>query len=187
MSEYFIATEDWDFFLTVFSEHHCIGHHGWHIHDPSHPDHDAAVARELGDPMLDVYKGIDQCVGEILEAAGPDTTAVVYCSHGIRSQYTGSKLLDKILTRLDGFEPKEVSGPVKGAMRKAWRALPRGLRTKLKPAQAKLYKNIYHDNFQGNRAGRRFFEVIANNRTGGVRINLVGREPNGIVNAGQLL
>lgn len=184
MSGYFIATEDWDFFLSVFGEPHCIGHHGWYIHETSHPDHDAAVARELGDPMLDVYKAVDQAVGGILDTAGPNTTTVVYCSHGIGSQFTGSKLLDKILARLDGFEPPEVSGPLTRAMRNAWRSLPPGLRIGMKPAQKKLYKKLYHDNFQGNRAGRRFFEVIANNRTGGVRINLVGREPQGKVTPG---
>ncbi|MCZ6893138.1 MAG: alkaline phosphatase family protein, partial [Gammaproteobacteria bacterium] len=184
MSEYFIAMEDWDFVLTVFSECHCIGHHAWHIHDPSHPDHDPAIASELGDSTLDVYKAVDQSVGEILERAGPNTTAVVYCSHGMGARYSGSKLLDKILVCLDGLEA-DVSSPLTRAMRTAWRSLPMGLRNSMKPTQAKLHKKIYHDGFQGNRAGRRFFEILTNDRTAGVRINLVGREPNGKVAPGK--
>lgn len=184
MSEYFIATQDWDFVLTVFTELHCSGHHAWHIHDPSHPAHDPAILKKLGDPLLDVYKAVDQSVGRILEAAGPDTPAVVYCSHGIGPRFSGTKLLDKILARLDGINAPEVSSPLTRAMRATWRSLPKGLQIKLKPAQAKLYKNIYHDNFQGNRADRRFFEVITNDRTAGIRINLVGREPNGKVTPG---
>lgn len=184
MSEYFLATEDWDFFLTVFSECHCIGHHAWHIHDPTHPDHDPVIAQELGNPQLDVYKATDQAVGEIIEQVGPDTTVVVYCSHGIGTRYSGTKLLDKILARLEGLNPPEVSDPFTRAMRNAWRALPRGLRNKLKPTQAKLHKKIYHDGFLGNRAERRCFEILTNDRTAGVRINLIGREPDGKVAPG---
>lgn len=47
-----------------------------------------------------------------------------------------------------------------------------------------IRKNIAHDSFQPNRDKRRFFEVFANDRTGGIRINLAGREAKGIVQPG---
>lgn len=184
MSDYYLATQDWDLFFTSFSECHCIGHHAWHIHDPQHPDHDPRIAAALGDPVLDVYQAVDRGIGELLERAGPETTVIVYCSHGMGTRYSGTKLLDKILARLDGRNPPEISSPLTRTMRAAWRGLPTGLRNRLKPTQAKLHKKIYKDGFQGDRAGRRFFEVLTNDRTAGVRINLIGRDPNGLVAPG---
>jgi predicted AlkP superfamily phosphohydrolase/phosphomutase len=43
---------------------------------------------------------------------------------------------------------------------------------------------VSHDGFQPGRKTRRYFEVFANDRTGGIRINLEGRESHGIVKPG---
>ncbi|TMK76428.1 MAG: hypothetical protein E6G47_12690, partial [Actinobacteria bacterium] len=42
-----LELEDWDLFLGVFSESHCVGHHFWHFLDPGHPRHDSSAAQEL--------------------------------------------------------------------------------------------------------------------------------------------
>ena len=66
-------------------------------------------------------------------------------------------------------------------LRSAWRSLPESMRRKLKPMQRKAWNHVYNDGFQPNREGRRFFEVYLNNRSAGVRLNVVGREKNGKV------
>jgi len=185
MAEYLLRRGDWDFFLATFSECHCIGHHAWHVHDASHPEHDAAMARELGDPVLDVYKAVDRAVGRLLERIPDDHTVVVYCSHGMGSRFSGTHFLDRVLMRLEGLQSRDTPNPLTGMMRSAWRSLPSPVRLALKPAQAKAYKKIYHDNFGGNRARRRFFEILANDRTAGIRINLAGREDQGVVQPGE--
>ncbi|MGH2982552.1 MAG: alkaline phosphatase family protein, partial [Solirubrobacterales bacterium] len=38
----------WDLFLSVLGEPHCVGHQLWHLHDASHPGHDAALVSRLG-------------------------------------------------------------------------------------------------------------------------------------------
>ncbi len=184
MAAYVRDMERWDFMLAVFSECHCIGHHGWHIHDPEHAEHDPEIARAIGDPVKDVYAAVDKAVGSVIAKADPDTLVIVYSSHGIGRRYSGTKLLDKILVRLDGGKVRETSHPVTRMMRNAWRSLPVGLRNALKPTQAKLYKNIYHDGFVGNRENRRFFEVLVNDRTAGIRLNVVGREASGKIQPG---
>lgn len=181
ISEYINGRESWDFLLTVFSECHCVGHHGWHIHDPEHVDHDPQIARAIGDPVKDVYVAVDKAIGSLIEQADDQTLVVVYSSHGIGRRYSATKLLDKILVRLDGGKVREVSDPVTRMMRNAWRAIPISLRNRLKPAQAKLYKKYYNDGFVGDRENRRFFEVLVNDRTAGIRFNLEGREPQGKV------
>src|SRR6185436_19531560 len=55
----------------------------------------------IGDPLRDVYIALDAAVGRLLEAAGPDTTAVVLCSHGMGPHYDGTHLLEEILYHWD--------------------------------------------------------------------------------------
>ena len=47
-----------------------------------------------------------------------------------------------------------------------------------------LRNKVSRDGCQPGRKTRRYFEVFANDRTGGIRINLVGRESNGVVQPG---
>ena len=61
-----LASKDWDLFVTVFADSHCIGHQCWHLHDPEHRDHDPAIRAELGDPMKAVYRAIDRQIGRLL-------------------------------------------------------------------------------------------------------------------------
>jgi predicted AlkP superfamily phosphohydrolase/phosphomutase len=164
----------WDFFMTVFSEAHCIGHRCWHVHDPTHPQHDPALAAAVGDPLKDIYKGLDRAVGRLIEGVRDDTRVLVYLSHGMGPRYTGTRLLDRMLVRLDDPGIKRRSDPLKKAGRGAWRRLPPPVRRLLLP----LVRDFSAGGFQ---PGRRFFEVFANDRTGGIRINLTGREAHGIV------
>lgn len=184
LSVHLLKQGNWDLYFTCFSECHCIGHHAWHIHDVDHPDHDPDIRSAIGDPLKAVYLAIDESIGRITECVDETTPVIVYCSHGIGPRYTGTQLLDKILVKLEGGTPREKSDPVTRVLRSAWRGLPMGLRNTLKPTQAKLYKRLYHDGFAGNRANRKCFEVLVNDGTAGIRVNLAGREPSGVVQPG---
>lgn len=170
----------WDFFMTCFTEAHCVGHRCWHVHDTGHPDHDPAIAAEAGDPVKAVYVALDRAVGRLVEAVRGEARVLVYLSHGMGPGYSGTRLLDRILARLDNAPTRTRSGPAMRAVRAVWRAMPDPIRRPLKPLRHK----VYTDGFQPNRRGRRFFEVFANDRTGGIRINLAGREKHGIVQPG---
>jgi predicted AlkP superfamily phosphohydrolase/phosphomutase len=95
-----LAHGAWDLFMIVFDESHCVGHQGWHLHDPVHPRHEAALARAVGDPIRDVYAAIDHALGAILRHAGPGTTRLVLASHGMGPFLDVNFLLDRILWRL---------------------------------------------------------------------------------------
>ena len=176
--------EPWDFFYVALCEAHCAGHHGWHLHDPTHPDHDPAILEAVGDLLRIVYQALDTAVGRIVEAAGPDMPIILFCSHGIGAEYTGTRMLNRLLVALEGRRPTDMRSPHLNAARKVWRALPEGLRDTLKPMQRRAWRKMMADGFQPGREKRRYFEVYLNNRTAGVRINLKGREANGQVAPG---
>lgn len=173
-------TRPWDFFFCAFSEAHCIGHLCWHIHDKSSPEHDPALAKAVGDPVRAIYKSLDRAVGRILDSVRDEARVLVYLSHGMGPRRSGTRLLDRILVRLESGSTKTRNDPLMRTVRATWRRTPHLLRSCLKPLRDK----VSSDGFQPNRKGRRFFEVFNNDRTAGIRINLDGREANGIVSPG---
>lgn len=173
--------QPWDFFMSCYTEAHCAGHRCWHIHDPNHPDHDPELARAVGDPVKDIYIELDRAVGRILEAVRDKARVVVYLSHGMGPRHTGTRMLDRILARLDNQNVTTNTGTAMNLARAVWRHIPEAVRKPLMP----IRNNLAHDSFQPNREGRRFFEVFANDRTAGIRINLAGREAKGMVQPGE--
>lgn len=186
MSVHLLKKGYWDFFLTTFSEAHCVGHQCWQLHDETRPDYEADVAAVVGNPMKDVYIALDRALGRILsEVDQTETTVMVYCSHGIEPSICGTYMLDKILTRLEGRELKDKAKGSEGIMRKGWRMLPESVKKHLQPLKAQVWQSVVGSPMQGHREERKFFEILANNSTGGVRVNLKGREAQGIVEPGE--
>jgi len=67
--------EPWNLFLTAFSELHSAGHVLWHL-SQSHP---LSILRQPGpDPLLMVYQAVDHAIGELVAAAGCETTVVLF-------------------------------------------------------------------------------------------------------------
>ncbi len=107
LSRYFLDQEDWDFFLTVFAEPHCVGHNYWHLIDENHPAYDSSIANRLGDSIFNVYSLIDSEIAKLIYAAG-DVTFFIVSPEGMGPNYTGSHLLPEILRRL-GMGSKQTS------------------------------------------------------------------------------
>jgi predicted AlkP superfamily phosphohydrolase/phosphomutase len=164
--------ENWDLFLAVFAESHCVGHQCWVVHDQTHAFHDQSLARALGDPLKDVYVALDAAVGELLDRASPDTFVFVLASHGMGPHYDGTFLLDEILQRLDP-QPGAWMRGMAALGRRFRRALLRRMRPGVPPP---VQLPVAH---------RRFFSIPNNDVYGGIRANLVGREPHGRVHPGK--
>jgi predicted AlkP superfamily phosphohydrolase/phosphomutase len=79
----FLQREPWDLFLTIFGETHAAGHTMWHLSQPNHPLYQPIGTRAPRDGMLDVFKAVDQAIGEILATASEDTNIVVFSVHGM--------------------------------------------------------------------------------------------------------
>ena len=195
LSSWILGHGRWDVFISVFGESHATGHQMWHLHDPKHPRHDAALARELGDPLRQVYAGLDRALAEHLSLIDDDTAVFVVLSHGMGPHYDGTHLLEEILYRLDTPDAHGRNGqPVARLGKAAWSRLPEPVRAMLVPAAVAALKRRVRseppvpcsddDVGAAARARRRFFRSPNNSVYGGVRINLEGREPRGLVRGG---
>ena len=197
ITKHFLMRGDWDFFAQVFTESHCAGHQCWHIHDPSHPWHDAEQARAVGDPIKDVYIAIDAAIGEVLKHVDDDTTVIVLVSHGMGYKYGPQFLLDKILLRLGVAAPASYIPPAPeprfrdhfdGPLTWAWQHIPDSLRALLQPIRNPLRSWMLPEERPRpptiDPAQGKCFLVENNHAHGGIRVNLVGREPEGKVAPG---
>jgi predicted AlkP superfamily phosphohydrolase/phosphomutase len=143
------------------------------------------MAADVGDPVRDVYVAMDGAVARLMERAGRDATVMVYCSFGMTRAHTGTRVLDEILLRLDGKHPRKAPHGAVNTLRRIWRASPMRLRALLRPLRLGVWEQIYRQAILPDYATRRFFEVKVNDATGGVRINLLGREAKGLVEPGE--
>jgi predicted AlkP superfamily phosphohydrolase/phosphomutase len=173
LSEELLSQGLWDLFITVFGESHCVGHHFWHLHDSSNPAHAPELAAQLGDPIEDVYAALDTGLGRLLSRVGDDTIVFVLLSHGMGPHYDGNHLLAEVLRRIedaDGRTPRAVA--VRERARRYARRARRWRHANVRPELTSVD------------GSRRFFRIPNNDTFGGLRVNLVGREPHGRVRQG---
>ena len=179
----------WDLFFTVIGESHCVGHQLWHLHDPTHPRHDPALARRLGgDPVREIYRRLDGVVAAHLDRIGAEDTAYLLLAHGMTVHNDGTHLLDQVLHRLDwGLDNPVGLGKATRAAAELARFVPGPLRPRALRAAAPLVRARAADETADDipaRDQRRWFQSPNNTVVGSVRLNLAGREPLGRVHPG---
>jgi predicted AlkP superfamily phosphohydrolase/phosphomutase len=176
----FAASEAWDIFLVSFSDAHDVGHICWHLHDPSHPLHDPALAGEIGDPIKAVYAAIDRALGQLLDCVDESVTVLVYSGIGMGPNYGANFLFDDFL-RVHEFGAAPPRRLVDGVRRAYRRTMPSVGRNLLLSLAAKTDERLVAQ----DRSRRRYFHVPHNEISGAVRINLKGRETNGRIEPGR--
>ena len=180
----------WDLFMTVFTESHCVGHQCWHLHDAAHPAHDPATAAITGNPLRSVYRAIDDAIGALVQGVG-DATIIVYTAHGMATRYGAHFLLRDLLYGLGVTTPPRV--PVRDRMREAvaklWRALPERVRATLAPLRDRVTAS---DDARASAPAigvdverSQCFPLANGLAVGGIRLNLAGREPRGVLAPGE--
>jgi predicted AlkP superfamily phosphohydrolase/phosphomutase len=191
VAQWLMKNQEWDFFLVVFGECHPAGHYFWHFHDESYIAHEDR-GEILRNTLRDVYIALDRAVGQLLETAGEDALVCLVSGDGMGPNYSGSHILTPMLEKMrllndPGVEKKDtkakrdVLSTLRGLVPKSLRAaisrtlLPRSVNEKL--SMRWKTATIAWDR-------TRAF-IIENANEGFIRINLKGREPEGVVQSGE--
>ena len=75
-----LAREPWDLFMTAFSETHSAGHHLLHLSGATgHPLYRA----RRDDPLLEVYQAVNRAAQELVAVAGDEAAVVVFSPYGM--------------------------------------------------------------------------------------------------------
>lgn len=184
-----------DVLVSVFGETHLAGHYCW--------PREAKDDRQVGDyaPMLRVYEALDKAIREIHAAVGPDCALLVVSGDRVGPNHAGCHLLPDLLTRLGYLArsqpPGEAGAPTGAEEQSAARPpfdpvkalrdlMPVGLRKwiarQLPTAlRDKLAQRVDTADIDWART-RAYW--LPTDLEGCIRINLAGREPQGIVQPG---
>ena len=187
----YISQENYDFALVAYAETHFGGHLFWHINDKAHPDYNAEVEKEVGNPILEIYQACDDGIKEIM-ALDLDATYFIFSNTGMGPNYSARHFTGEALRRL-GYRASDPTGN---------KTNKSGLPSADVFAVERFEKMFGQRNIQRVKAimpekiwdtlTRRFLLFgsdwkdsiaydIPGDNTGTIRINLKGREPNGKV------
>ena len=192
-----IVSGGWDLFYGDYSEPHCAGHLMWHLEDETHPQHSREQLDTVGHALRDIYAAIDHSIGELLVCAGDDTISVAFFSHGIGPNYHAEHLFPRFVSRFNrrwqGGNSAEGPGDVYGGwLDSMWQRsvgrLPAtwrdGVRRRL-PMSLRAWITVKR--LQNPKLWSRMpalslplLEVFS-----ALRVNLVGREPQGRIQSGE--
>lgn len=177
--------EDWDLFFAVLGETHCGAHYVWPRRDRQGRLHspDPASA-DPWRPLRAIYERMDAGIGELIRGAGPDAKVVLFTSHSVGTYLGGPQLLPEVLRRLHlshGWD-----WPGRATLRKlAYRVRSHVLVRTMQSPSARtpaLIRALGISRFPDASPGWHAL-AVPNNRIGGIRLNLAGREANGSVAA----
>jgi predicted AlkP superfamily phosphohydrolase/phosphomutase len=158
-----IASGRYDFVATTFGESHCGGHQCFA----------EGVALEGQQRLLAIYRAIDEGVGRLLDACPQGCSVLMLASHGMGPHHDGTHLAERLLLRID---PWIRAAPARSLADRALDRLEANkLRRWLGPLQRLLPPAL------PRRAYHRAFVLENNHADLGIRVNLAGREPRGIV------
>jgi len=177
-ARWLMQQDAWDAMVVVFSGTDRLQHYALHLLHPEHPRHDPAQARQLMPDLLTAYRAIDDALAELLDEAGADTTVILLSDHGFtpaaRAFYINAWLRDQgWLTLRDtpssrpGLWQKLRKHPT---LRRLKQSLPLVQDIKRPPAPAPWLNSV---DWTQTRA---IYSPV-----GGIRFNVRGREPQGIV------
>lgn len=174
-----LQQDAWDAAVVVFSSTDRLQHAALHLLHPRHPSYDVSrAAREL--PLLrSAYQTLDAAIGRLLQEAGPDATVVALSDHGFtpaaRIFYVNSWLQGQGLLVTTGKAPPPGIWQRlrrQPSLRRLKQRLP-GLRMlHHPPALAPYFKTVVWEKSK-----------VWYSPVGGLRFNIRGREPQGILSA----
>ncbi|MBN1483137.1 MAG: alkaline phosphatase family protein [Chloroflexia bacterium] len=183
-----LQQETWDLFALHYGASDTVAHHFWAFHDPGSPRHDPAVAKGLGQAILQIYRALDRALGRLLEARPRDTVLAVVSDHGSGGSGAWIVHLNRWLAQ-QGWLRFGSGGPVHrlaGELRRLGLRLPASWQ---EWAFRGPLKRWVHRLESQNRLGgidwprtAAFSEEV--NTMPGIWLNLRGREPTGTVAPG---
>ncbi len=79
---YLMQHKPWDLFAFVFQSPDLLQHELWRLFDPTHPRHSDAEVEQYLELVKSFYDQLDTYIGQLIEAAGPQTATIVMSDHG---------------------------------------------------------------------------------------------------------
>ncbi|GAB4533077.1 MAG: alkaline phosphatase family protein [Anaerolineales bacterium] len=186
----FLAQNRWDFAMVVYRETDDVPHGFWHDMDPTHPKH--VPGSRYQHVIRDTYQALDQAIGKLLNAAGPETNVFVVSDHGFGPLYKDVFLNEWLrqkgyLKMKSAYQAKSLVGKL-GITRNNISRVLRGMGLMsverwIKDILGDKIGILPQDKWPDFHAGIDWEHTLAYSRgfQGQIFINLKGRDPQGVV------
>jgi predicted AlkP superfamily phosphohydrolase/phosphomutase len=195
-----LARTDLHHLFVVFGESHKAGHLLWQYMDATHPDHVVAEPY-LRDALLSIYQALDRQLAELADCLNPTDNLLIFSDHGMQANYRGNHFIVPMLQRLGLCEPEQtpvlestpgaallphVAGPAGSPAIPARRlGQAKDLIKRLAPEFAATFlRHKFGVPSRIDWSQTRVFQ-LPTDRNSYLRVNVRGREPNGIVARGK--
>lgn len=178
--------------LVVFPELHHAGHQLWHTVAPDHWVYNALESNgdspDRGSLLRDVYRAVDQQIGALVNSVSSDTTVMVFALHGMRPAlgfpaFLGPLLCERGFSSRESWSSQSWTKRALSLFAATKRRAPTGLKKlyyQLTPITAtyKLARPTMLPAYDWTKT--RAFS-LPTDQYGWIRINLIGRESQGVV------
>lgn len=179
-----LSRDQFDLVVIGFHESHIAGHQFWKYSDRSHAP--ARNGSRLTHATRDVYQAIDKAFGDLLDQLGEDSTAIIVSNMGLQEDYPNLELTRAFCRELGYHRMQRSPGSEPAA--------PRLIRRMLPQSWQRAISDRLPDRFRGRMLTREWLGgtdwsattvfPIPSYFLGFLRVNLRGREPQGIVEPG---
>lgn len=179
-----------DALVAVFTEVHHGSHYLWHTLDPAHCGFGSAESGNLRtetSSLIDIYKEVDREIGHLTGIVGPNATVLIFSLHGMRATQGIPAILEPLLRVLELASIKDWRG-------RTWSERRRWAASTIKQAIPNPLRRLYRSALQNAPRPpqqqtplpydwlRTAAFPVPTDQHGWIRLNLTGREAQGIVN-----
>ncbi|QDU40508.1 Type I phosphodiesterase / nucleotide pyrophosphatase [Maioricimonas rarisocia] len=191
VTRYLMQRGDWDVFTVVFRSLDAVQHCFWKYMDPEHPLHDPEEAKKYGSVIRDAYRQLDKSLGAIRAELDDETTLMVMSDHGFGRKHPANTQLNRWLASRGWLEFASSGGSSKGLLTRALGStyrqivgrLPRRVKEKLAdmlPAlRNRVQSRLIYSGIDWEQTA-----AFSDSLFAAIRINMLGREPLGVVEPG---
>jgi len=186
ISQFLLDQGPWDLFFVAFGATHRAGHLLWDLSQIETTGCAPETVHALNNALVDVYQGCDRAIAHLIENAPPDAKILVFSVHGMGPNPGWLEYVPELLSRIQQID--EHTSPRPGILFKVvkqhlpWQLI-RGLTDHLPSTMLNWLVSVYSANMFDWKNTRYF--PVPMPCLGFVRVNLKGREPQGIVEPGE--
>lgn len=185
MCRHLLGREHFDLVVMAFSESHTATHQFWKYSSEVH-DSGPLEPSELAHAIRAVYEAIDHEIGLLLAQLPRDCNVFILSAVGMGDYYPTTGLAESFFRELGYQKSVRVDGRRRRPLALVRRALPESWRVALsRHLSRNMRERLLADQFRNNTDWRQTTAfAIPSSHMSFVRINLRGREPDGIVEPG---
>ena len=187
LTSYMMESKPWDLLMVVFHSIHLGGHKFWNLNGLKEPP--SAKNRGIFNATLkEIYQAVDNAIGSLVKNVPPDTTIIISSFHGMGASSSRVPILTDLVSSVVAGEigsPDANTSP--GALSRLRRLIPLPIRHALKKSLPFDLQDRLTSFWRlgGTDWSKTPAFALVSDFDGFVRINLEGRERDGIVSPGE--